>query len=87
LFAQRGKRREPPLSSVRALALSLLSLPAHTHTTHTLSIWCFHWPSADVEMMRLAPTASSTAIRPAHAMSPFVPSLYVSPDSDQVSGV
>ena len=32
-------------------------------------------------------TPSSTAIRPAHATSPFVPSLYVSPDSDHVSGV
>ena len=44
-------------------------------------------PSWLVEMTRLAPTASSTAIRPAQATRPLVPSLYESPDSDQVSGV
>ena len=42
---------------------------------------------AEVDTMRAPPTPSSTAIRPAHASSPLAPSLYVSPDSDHVSGV
>ena len=46
-----------------------------------------HWPMAEVDTTRLMPTPSSTTIRPAHASSPLVPSLYESPDSDQVSGV
>ena len=62
--------------STRAHTMTRMSHPHHIQDP----IW-------EVEMMRPAPTDRSTAIRPAHATRPFVPSLYVSPLSDQESGV
>eukprot|EP01026_Neomeris_dumetosa_P064384 TRINITY_DN6132_c0_g2_i8.p1 TRINITY_DN6132_c0_g2~~TRINITY_DN6132_c0_g2_i8.p1 ORF type:complete len:260 (-),score=14.21 TRINITY_DN6132_c0_g2_i8:61-729(-) len=44
-------------------------------------------PNQEVDKIRLTPIANKTTIRPAQASKPFVPRAYLSPDSDQISGV